>query len=608
MNNTFNIFANLNKALDNFDNNTVNVIPADNNGNSERRYLGGGHNGYEFSQRELLIDIDMAYNSVYKNGKYDKQGQRKTFLNVVRFYVQVALKNTDIDTKNFVFTPSDYSTENIWAVWFFKRQFSNWLKGSEFGKTINDLLYDFNKYGSCVAKKTKDNITRVPLRSLRCDQSAETLLAGVKGGTPLILEHDMSYIDYSEYAVYEPLDPYEGKRKVYEMYSYMSKGNLLNLQNETATEKDYKEFVLTMAILMPAKKKDNDGKEAVNGYSEQVCFVEQIDELPFKEAHSEKIDGRWLGLGNVEKQLENQLARNTSANLRKRSMLWSSKHIGYTQGDALGKNLVKNVEDGEILQVGLNGQISMLDTASRGLNDFTQDEQIWEDNGQKQSFAFESASGESMASGTPFRLGAMLSNSVMSYFDRQKEIFGLFLQDVYEDQLIPIFKKRAKDDIAVIGSTDEGYHLLKDMFISYNVNEFYTKLALDPNVFEYNIPSQEEVLASITKDITKSPYLYPNLTKDLYKNAKYNINLNITGEAIDAADKETLTTLWTGYMQSGDKEKSDRLLDVILGANGKNLGAILGSTGGSKQAMNPQQAPAQQNTNPQLAGLLPQQV
>ena len=60
MNNTFNIFANLNKAISNFDNNTVNVIPADNNGNTERRYLGGGHNGYEFSQRELLIDIDMV--------------------------------------------------------------------------------------------------------------------------------------------------------------------------------------------------------------------------------------------------------------------------------------------------------------------------------------------------------------------------------------------------------------------------------------------------------------------------------------------------------------------------------------------------------------------
>lgn len=339
MNNTYNIFATLNKAINDFDNNTVNVIPADNQNNTDRRYLGGGNNGYEFSQRELLADIDMAYNSVYKNGKYDKQGQRKTFLNVVRFYVQVAVKNTDIDTKNFVFTPSEYSTENIWAVWFFKRQFSNWIKNSEFGKTINDLLYDFNKYGTCVAKKTKNTITRVPLRSMRNDQTAETLEKGVKGGTPLILEHEFSYVEYQEYPIYEPIDPYQGKRKIYEMYSYVSKGNLLNLQNKPAKEKDYKEFVLTMAIIMPAKIADGDGKEERAGYSEKVCFIEQIDELPFEEAHSEKIDGRWVGMGNVEKQLENQIARNTSANLRKRSMLWASKKLFYTQGDAIGKKL-----------------------------------------------------------------------------------------------------------------------------------------------------------------------------------------------------------------------------------------------------------------------------
>lgn len=601
MNNTFNIFATLNKAVNDFDNNTINVIPADNNGNTERRYLGGGHNGYEFSQRELLIDIDMAYNSVYKNGRYDKQGQRKTFLNIVRFYTQVAVKNTDIDTKNFVFTPSDYSTENIWAVWFFKRQFSNWLKTSQFSKVLNDLLYDFNKYGSAVVKKTKDNLVRVPLRSMRNDQAAETLLAGIKGGTPLILEHEMSYIDYSEYPVYEPIDPYEGKRRVYEMYSYMSKGNLLNLQNKTAKEADYKEFVLTMAILMPAKPTENDGTTKVNGYSEKVCFIEQIDELPFQEVHSEKVDGRWLGLGNVEKQLENQIARNVSANLRKRSMLWSSKKMFYTQGDAIGKNLVKNVEDGEIMQVGLNGAIVPLDTTSRGLNDFTQDEQIWEDNGQKQSFAFESATGESFSSGTPFRLGAMLSNSVMSYFDRQKEIFGIFLQDVFEEQLIPIFEKRAKNDIAIIGSTEEGYGLLKDMFVDFNVNNHYAKMALSPDYFNMDIPPRAEIVAKIQEDVVKSPYLYLDLPKDLYKNAKYTINLDITGENRDSADKETLTTVFTALSQKGDP-RADKVLEVILGANGKNLNAIAGEA--SKQT----NAPAQQNTNPNLNGLLPQQA
>ncbi len=53
-------------------------------------------------------------------------------------------------------------------------------------------------------------------------------------------------------------------------------------------------------------------------------------------------------------------------------------------------------------------------------------------------------------------------------------------------------------------------------------------------------------------------------------------------------------------MQSGDKEKSDRILDVILGGSGVNLAGVLGST------KNQAAQPIPQNTNPNLAGLLPQ--
>ena len=84
----------------------------------------------------MLQDIDLAINSVYKRGKYDKEGQRKLYLNIVNFYRNVAIKNTDVDVKNFVFRPVDNSTENIWAVWFFKRQFSNWVKMKDFLKQL----------------------------------------------------------------------------------------------------------------------------------------------------------------------------------------------------------------------------------------------------------------------------------------------------------------------------------------------------------------------------------------------------------------------------------------------------------------------------------------
>lgn len=604
---SYDIIATLNGALDTFNNTSVNVVPSltDDQG---KRYLAPEDNGYQFSQRKMLADIDLAYNSIYKQGKYDREGQRKLYLNIVRFYVNVAVKNTDIDIKNFVFTPSDYTKANIWSTWFFKRQFSRWVKDEGYSKTINDLNFDFNKYGTCVSKKVKNDIVRVPIRSIKCDQAAETLMDGIRGGTPMIQEHEFSYVQMKDFKEWDITESFTGKRIVYEMYSYMPRCELLKLQKKTVTDKEDDTMVFTMAIIMPTGRQEEDKRKK---YDDKVLFIEETTEadFPFNESHSEKQDGRWLGRGNVENQLENQIARNLSANLRRRSMLWASKQIFQTQGDVVNKNLVKNVQDGEVLQVGLNGLISKVDTSSRALSDFSQDEQVWAENSDKQAFAFESATGETPPSGTPFRLQALLSNTVMSYFDRQKEIFGLYLQDTFFQQIIPIFAKQAKDDIATIAKSSEGYKEIMDLFVELQSNRHYAALALSPDIFEMkNVPSYDVVKQHIAQEIVKSPYLFVELTKDMYKNAKYTLDLDITGEQKDPADKETLTTLYTTLAQKGDPRAED-VLQILLASLGKNLNAIAGAPSApsapsapAQSAVNPVNATAQ---NPNLAGLTP---
>ena len=593
----------INKTVEEFDTQTIAVIPDYQDKSDNIRYLSEQTGGYMFSQRQMLTDIDLAYNSQFKSGKYDREGKRKLFLNIMRFYVNVAVKNTDIDTKNFVLRPTDNSTENQWAVWFFHRQFKNWVKDSGFAKVINDLNFDFNKYGTCVLKQVKDDIVRIPLRTLRCDQSAVTLRDGIEGGTPLVQEHNLSYFQMSKFG-WELPDEFTNKRKVYESYVYMYPSDLLELQGtpkgKEAEGKEQKQ-VLCMVVYMPSGQDEKDRRKK---YAEKVLFAEQVDDIPYQECHSEKQDGRWLAIGNCEKQIENQIARNATVNLRQRSMLWASKQIFQTQGDAVQKNLVKNVQDGEVLQVGLNGLIQKVDTSTRSLGDYSQDEQVWEDNSQKQAFAFESATGESFSSGTPFRLGAMLSNSVMGYFDQQKEIFALFLKESFYSEILPIFKRRAKDDIVLIGQTEEGYNKLKEMFVDFNANQQYIDMMTSGSIFDMNIvPSMDEVKMGVENQLIKSPYLSVAIPKDVYKNAKYSVDLDITGESEEPADKETLTTLYTTLSQKGDP-RADKVLEVLLASMGKNLSAIAGNTPKSMPTANPVAATGQQN--PDLQGLIPQ--
>lgn len=591
-------------TVEDFNTKMINVVTPYDTGNEQARYLTDRSGGYMFSQRKMLTDIDLAYNSIFKNGQYDREGKRKLFLNIMRFYVNVAVKNTDVDVKNFVFRPVDNSTENIWNVWFYHRQFLNWIKDTEFSQVINELNFDFNKYGTCVLKKVKDDVIRVPLHTLRLDQSAKTLREGIEGGTPLVQEHSLSYFQMSKYA-WELPDEFTGKRKVYESYMYLYPKDLAKLKGEEYKENEGKndieeQQILCMVVYMPSGQMDSDRRKK---YEDKVLFAEQVDDIPYEECHSEKQDGRWLGVGNAEKQIENQIARNATVNLRQRSMLWASKQIFQTQGDVISKNLVKNVQDGEVLQVGINGLIQKVDTSTRSLSDYSQDEQIWEDNSQKQAFAFESATGESFSSGTPFRLGAMLSNSVMGYFDQQKEIFGIFLRKSFFNQIIPIFEKRMKDDVLLIGQTEEGYNKLKDMFVEIQANNHYAKLMLSPQVFTMPvIPTKQEVANHIEKELVKSPYLSVQTTKEMYKNAKYVMDLDITGETNEPADKETLTNLYTTLKQSGDP-RAEKVLEVLLASMGKNLNAIA-SMPKEQPQVNPVQVTGQ--NNPDLQGLIPQ--
>lgn len=591
------IYSQIDKAIEDF-NRDIDVVPVRAT-ESNARHLSEGAGGYKYNQSALLYSCEMAYNSKFESGNIDPEGKRKLYFNITRFYVQVANKNTDVDTKNFVFRPVDNSLENIWSVWFYHRQFINFNKRAGFSKIINDLRNDFNKYGTCVAKRVKGGIERIPLRVFINDQSASSLREGVEGGTPLIQVHDLSYYQMSKYGWDMP-DRFEGKQKVLEIYKYCTQQEYKELMNGKYDKEydvaDKSKDILVMCIVMPnsdkaKKSKVNDGK---------ILFCSQADDIPYEEAHSDKIDGRWVAIGNIEKQLENQIARNSTINLRQRSMMWASKNVFQTQGEQVVSNLIQNVDDGEVLQVGINGLMQRVDTSSHSLSDYAQEDQVWDDNSKQQSFAFESATGESFASGTPFRLGAMLSNSVMGYFDLQKEIFGLFLKDLFYNQIIPIFEKSLKDDLILIGKSEAGYNNLLELMAEQQAKDYYYKLMLSPEVLTMdNIPSFDSVKANLGSQLEKSPYIAIKILKDNYKTAKFEMDLDITGESEEPADKETLVNLYTTMSQKGDP-RADKVLEAILAMSGKNLTAIAGKIG--SQAMSPVQTTGA--SNPNLQGLI----
>lgn len=569
------IITKLNKSLEEFEQSISIVDPE-----SEQTVRFGGSQtdtGYLFNQKDTVDLIDLYYNSKYKDGKIDQDGQRKLFMNIVQFKANVAEKQTDIDVKNYNFIPDSADYTNL--VWFMKRQFIVWTRENNYGQILNDLNRDYSKYGTCVLKKQKDTVERVPIRNIICSQDATTLKQAPLDGGFTIIKHMMTEDQIRQMPDWEDVE-FEGSTPVYETY-IMVEPKYVDVEGE--------DKVLIVAYVAPEIESEN-----------QVLFKEVIDEVPLEEAHWDKQDGRWLGVGEVEKQFENQIAVNMTENLRRKHLIWGAKKVWQTQGNAVVKNLVKQVADGSVLEVGANGVISEVPMASQNLQEFELSKNGWMENSDQKAFAFEVSTGEALPSGTPFRLGVILSNSAAKYFELKRENFGLFLYRSFFNQLIPIFKKQTKEHNIAIANGEEGTEFVREAIVNFNVRK-----QVEAELLQGKTPDVEEIQNKVEEEVSKKPFMFVSLPAKAYDDAKFYMQLDITNQETDTnAEMATLTTLYQILSQKADP-RADKVLDQIIRLTGKNPNKVLGET--EAVVRQAQQLPQQAGQSSALLNNLAQQ-
>jgi len=163
----FSLFGQLQKELTDFFQNKVKIAGVQTDNPT------GSSVGFDFSQWETLNTVELYYNSKFESGELDSEGQRKVFLNISQFKADVASKQVDLDIKDFLFVPQEPDSE--WGAFFLNKKFRQWAKRNYFGKLINEVVMDYPKYGTAVLKKVGKELERVPLMTLRNEQSAKDL-------------------------------------------------------------------------------------------------------------------------------------------------------------------------------------------------------------------------------------------------------------------------------------------------------------------------------------------------------------------------------------------------------------------------------------------------
>jgi hypothetical protein len=553
----FNIFDQLQTELDEFYKGKVHI--AGTQGQGDAKYLKKEDGGYTFSQWETINLIELYYNSKFESGPTDSEGQCKVFLNISRFRADVAAKQTDIDVKDFVFVPDDNAS--TFGAFFLTKQFKGWARKRQFGSVINELNQDFSKFGSCVAKRVGSNIERIPLNSLIVQQDAKSL----KTARYVIQKHeDMTYDEMEAMKNWDVTDldiKFGEKHCVYERHGIVQLSWYKQQKGLAVEEGDDMRSIDVMAILLPYMKDKKESKGA-------ILFMEKETKRPYEEAHWAKVDGRWLGFGEVENQFENQVSRNMTANLRKRAMYWSSKHVFQSSDTEIAKNLVRNVKDGDVLKIMPNGNITPVAIETRNLAEFDTNDAMWEKNSDQKSFTYEVATGEALPSGTPFRLGVVMSNAVNSHFALKRENFGMFLSNIVSEQLLDVFKKEnSKEHTVLIANDEKGIESLKREMVAFSKWQNFKDQLLNgilPDLQAIEQKVQEEIDNRQNHDFT--------VPEGFYDYIKATVDIVTTGENVNIEKKiETLTNFYNTLVQSGDMETAKVVMKRILALTGEDV-------------------------------------
>lgn len=537
----FNLYAQLNSELDDFFNKKIRV-----NSSAHKK-----ESGYEFSQWDTINTISYVGASKFLKGDRDSEEQEKIYLNSSVFRADVASKQIDIDVKDIQFIATTEQAEP--GVVLARARFRQWARETGLSEDLNKMVEDLPHWGTLVARKKTDDYELVPLTMLRNEQDADSL----NSASYVIIEHPMKVWEMAEMPDWDlsQMDyKWDEDCVVYERFGRVPETYLRPDGDETKA-------VDTVSFLV----KDKKSKKKDAGI---VLFIEEISERPFSEIHWKKLQGRWMGVGEIENNFDNQKARNAVFNMRMRSLLWNAKNIFQSTDEGVAKNLVKEVKDGQVLTISANGEITKVNMQNNALADYNAADTTLEGNSDQKSFTYEVATGEGMKANTPFRLGVLLSNSVNSHFGLKQEKLGLFVKDLVWEYVIDKFEDANSDEHFMKAIQGEDvYEELIDIITSTKVVEFVKKMLKSGK-----IPTQEDVeqYKQLIKEVKSFSI---NVIKDYYKNLEYKIDIVITGESFDIAKKmETLTALYQSMAKVGDP-RSGAIIEKIAKLAGEKLPA-----------------------------------
>lgn len=481
-----------------------------------------------FNQYETLQKIFFYYNSKFQTGLYDDEGDRKYFENINKNPCKVFSKSIDFDTKNIRLLTAGGG--DPLKTWFMERDLKYWMRDKQFGKVLNRIFKELPIFGSVVLKIVDGTPYFVDLRNFIVDQTADTI-----EGMNYILEiHNYTVPQFKKIAkdmkweqkdIDQVIELYHRMKDVSHIRLYERYGEEGKVDDAGNTTYSYRRTFLA-----------DVGVDEFDMYGNIVSVhpgveleSKEWEGNPYWEFHAEKMAGRWLGIGVVETLFEPQIRVNEIANLQNKASYWAALRIFQTRDAAANRNLMTDVRNGELLTT--ESEITQIDMSDRNLAFFNEEHSKWMQNRAELTFSYDVVQGERLPAGTPLGSAKIAISQTLSYFEGIQENVAMDVKEMLFDVIIPQFEKDStvEHNLRLVGQDlDQYVEMVKNDLIAKEIIRQVTS----GRPFPMN-KDRDMIGLAIEEAIKQNKEKIMTVPKNFYKDVKYDVDIDITGESVD---------------------------------------------------------------------------
>lgn len=527
----------------------------------------------KYVRTDLYEDISKVYaylESKHISGETDSLGREKPFFNIVNSARNIYYRATDIDRKNIEVKPT--KAEDVVPAFLATVLLQNWMRKENFGAFLNDWGLDLAAFNSSVVKFVESEgelhsmvvpWSRLIVDSVNFDANpkieilelTEAELYQRKAYDKDMVEKLCDAVATRETTDHTKKDDKSSYIKLYEIHG------LLPLSYITGNEEDEDEYVQQMHVVSFVASKEK-GK-----FDDFTLYSGREERDPYMlTALIPATDGSISLNGSVKNLFEAQWMMNHTAKSIKDQLDIASKLIFQTSdGNFVGRNVLSAIEQGDILIHKINEPLTQVNNGSHDISSQQGMGQMWRQLANEINGVSESMMGSVAPSGTAWRQVEALLQESHSLFDLMTENKGLYLEQMLRKFVIPFLKKQM-DTSEEIAAVLEAHNISKidSMYVPNEAKRRYNEKAVESAIAfmesgdEADLPqpfdatgAQAEVKQELAP-LGNQRFFRPDEVgtktwKEVMKDLEWELEVNITGEAVD---KNTILTTLTTALQA----------------------------------------------------------